>query len=121
MRLDRAAAEPRHGIREHLRPVPRAKCAVELGGRAEVLSVRDRWYVDFARLQRISASAIRTPVAITIAVVKATFVLLYFMHLRWSERLTALFIGAAFVWLGLMMAFTFSDTVTRNLLPFPLR
>ena len=43
------------------------------------------------------------------------------MHLRWSERLTALFIGAAFVWLGLMMAFTFSDVVTRNLLPFPLR
>ena len=69
----------------------------------------------------LDLGAMNTPVAITIAVVKATFVLLYFMHLRWSERLTALFIGAAFVWLGLMMAFTFSDIVTRNLLPFPLR
>ena len=69
----------------------------------------------------VDLGAMNTPVALTIAVVKATLVLLYFMHLRWSERLTALFIGAAFVWLGLMMAFTFSDVMTRNLLPFPLR
>jgi len=64
---------------------------------------------------------LNTPVALTIAVTKATLVLLYFMHLRWSERLAALFIGASFVWLGLLMAFTFSDIVTRFVLPFPIR
>ena len=69
----------------------------------------------------VDLGVFNTPVAITIAVVKATLVLLYFMHLRWSERLTALFIGASFVWLGLMMAFTFADLVTRQLLPFPIR
>jgi cytochrome c oxidase subunit IV len=69
----------------------------------------------------VDMGLLNTPVALTIAVVKATLVLLYFMHLRWSERLTALFIGASFVWLGILMAFTFSDIVTRNLLPYPLR
>lgn len=69
----------------------------------------------------VDLGVMNTPVALTIAVVKATLVLLYFMHLRWSERLAALFIGASFVWLGLLMAFTFSDIMTRVVLRFPIR
>lgn len=69
----------------------------------------------------VDLGALNTPVALTIATVKALFVLLYFMHLRWSERLTSLFIGAAFAWLGILLLFTFSDVMTRVVLPFPLR
>ena len=56
-------------------------------------------------------------VALTIAVTKATLVVLYFMHVRWSSRLTWVFVGAGFFWLAIMVALTLSDYATRNWLP----
>ena len=53
-------------------------------------------------------------VALTIAIVKAVLVVLYFMHLRYSSRLTWVFAGAGFVWLLLMFAFTFADYLSRG-------
>ncbi len=53
-------------------------------------------------------------VALTIAVVKASLVLLYFMHLRYSSRLTPLMVGIAFFWLGIMIVLTMSDIVSRG-------
>lgn len=67
----------------------------------------------------VDLGAMNTPVALLIAITKAAFVLLYFMHLRWSDRMTSLFIGAAFAWFGILMLFTFSDVVTRLVIPFP--
>ena len=52
-------------------------------------------------------------VALTIAVVKATLVVLYFMHVRYSGRLIWLVIAAALVWMAIMFAITFSDYWTR--------
>ena len=52
--------------------------------------------------------------ALTIAVVKATLVLLYFMHLRYSPRLTWLVVSVAFVWLAIMIGLTLSDQLTRT-------
>jgi cytochrome c oxidase subunit 4 len=57
-------------------------------------------------------------VALTIAVVKATLVVLFFMHVRYSGRLIWLVIIAALVWLAIMFALTISDYWTRTwLLP----
>ena len=56
-------------------------------------------------------------VALTIAVVKATFVVLYFMHVRYSSRLVWLVIAAALFWLAIMFALTISDYSTRSWLP----
>jgi cytochrome c oxidase subunit 4 len=53
-------------------------------------------------------------VALTIAVVKATLVVLYFMHMRYSARLVWLVFGSAIFWLGIMFALTFSDYSTRG-------
>jgi cytochrome c oxidase subunit 4 len=53
-------------------------------------------------------------VALTIAVVKASLVMLYFMHLRYSSRLTAVFVAIAFFWLGVMIVLTMSDIVSRG-------
>ena len=53
-------------------------------------------------------------VALTIAIVKASLVLLYFMHLRYSSRLTLLFVGIAFFWLGTMIVLIMSDIVSRG-------
>ena len=56
-------------------------------------------------------------VALTIAVVKATLVVLYFMHVRYSSRLIWLVIAAALFWLAIMFALTISDYSTRSWLP----
>jgi cytochrome c oxidase subunit 4 len=53
-------------------------------------------------------------VALTIAVIKASLVLLYFMHLRYSSRLTVLFVGIAFFWLGTLIVLTMSDVLSRG-------
>jgi cytochrome c oxidase subunit 4 len=52
--------------------------------------------------------------ALTIAIVKAVLVVLYFMHLRDSSRLTWIFAGAGFVWLLLLFAFTMTDYLSRT-------
>ena len=55
-----------------------------------------------------------TIVALTIAVAKATLVVLYFMHVRYSPRLVWLIVGAALFWMAIMFSLTFSDYFTRN-------
>ena len=55
-----------------------------------------------------------TPVALTIAVIKATLVILFFMHVRYSSRLTQLIVAASIFWLGIMLTFTLSDYFFRG-------
>ena len=56
-------------------------------------------------------------VALTIAVTKGLLVVLYFMHVRYSSRLTMVFVAAGFVWLIIMVALTLSDYATRPWIP----
>ncbi|HET6978212.1 MAG TPA: cytochrome C oxidase subunit IV family protein [Pyrinomonadaceae bacterium] len=58
-----------------------------------------------------------TIVAMTIAVTKATFVVLYFMHVRYSARLIWVIMASALFWLVIMFALTFSDYNTRSWIP----
>ena len=53
-------------------------------------------------------------VALAIAAAKALLVILFFMHVRYSSRLTWVFVGAGFFWLAIMMALSFSDFLTRG-------
>jgi cytochrome c oxidase subunit IV len=53
-------------------------------------------------------------VALTIAVIKATAVVLIFMHVRWSSRLTQVIVVSAVFWLLIMLSFTISDYFTRG-------
>ena len=52
-------------------------------------------------------------VALTIAAIKATLVVLFFMHVRYSGKLIWLVIFSALFWLAIMFAITFSDYWTR--------
>src|SRR5262245_55357543 len=52
-------------------------------------------------------------IALSIATAKAVLVALFFMHLLYSGRLVVLVVGAALFWLGIMLALTFSDYLTR--------
>ena len=55
-----------------------------------------------------------TPVALLIASVKGTLVVLYFMHVRWSDRLTWVFALVGFLFLLILIGFTVSDYATRG-------
>src|SRR5262249_33920219 len=56
-------------------------------------------------------------IALTIACIKAALVILYFMHLRYSQRLTWVVFLSALFWLAIMFALTFSDYATRDWFP----
>ena len=58
-----------------------------------------------------------TVIALTIAVIKATLVVLYFMHVRYSSRLIWVIVTAALFWLAILFALTFSDYWTRGWFP----
>ena len=53
-------------------------------------------------------------IALAIASLKATLVVLYFMHARYSAKRTQLVIICAVFWLAIMLALTLSDYVTRD-------
>ena len=57
---------------------------------------------------------LNTIVAMTIAITKATFVVLYFMHVRYSARLVWVIVASALFWLVILFALTFSDYLTRD-------
>jgi cytochrome c oxidase subunit IV len=53
-------------------------------------------------------------VMLAIAVVKATLVVLFFMHVYYSSRLIWVVVVAGFFWLGIMFVLTGSDYLTRG-------
>jgi cytochrome c oxidase subunit IV len=55
-----------------------------------------------------------TVVALGIAFVKATLVVLFFMHVKYSPRLTQVTIAGGLFWLAILIALTLSDFMTRG-------
>ena len=53
-------------------------------------------------------------IALTIACIKATLVVLYFMHVRYSSKLIWVIFASALFWLAILFALTFSDYWTRG-------
>ncbi len=57
--------------------------------------------------------------ALGIALIKATIVVLFFMHVKWGTGLTKLVVASGVVWLLILFAFTLSDYLTRVMLYTP--
>lgn len=57
---------------------------------------------------------LNTVIAMTIAVTKATFVVLYFMHVRYSARLIWVILASALFWMAIMFSLTLADYATRG-------
>ena len=55
-------------------------------------------------------------IMMSIAIFKATLVVLYFMHVRYSDKVVWLLAGSGFLWLAMMIVVTLSDVLTRSLL-----
>ena len=53
-------------------------------------------------------------VMLGIAITKATLVVLYFMHVRWSTRLTWVIAASGFFWLLILFGLTMQDYLTRG-------
>lgn len=57
------------------------------------------------------------PVSMLIAAVKAVMIVLVFMHVRYSHRLTWVFSSAGLLWLAIMLILTIVDYRSRGWLP----
>jgi cytochrome c oxidase subunit 4 len=60
-----------------------------------------------------------TIVALIIACCKATLVVLFFMHLRWSPRTMRVVLLSAILWLAILISLTTTDFFSRDWTPIP--
>ena len=59
-------------------------------------------------------------ITLLIAFTKAALVILFFMHVIYSKKLTAIVAISGFIWFGILLTFTFSDYMTRGWLDPPV-
>jgi len=99
-----AALGPEHTYTEHIVP-PRVYLAIILT--LVALTAMTVWaaFIDLGRFNIV--------VALVIATTKASLVVLYFMHAKYSHRRTQLVIVAGIFWLGLLLFMTLSDYISR--------
>ena len=62
----------------------------------------------------VNMGAMNNVVMLTIACIKALLVILFFMHVRWSTRLTWVVVAAGFFWLLILFGITMTDYLTRG-------
>ena len=60
-----------------------------------------------------------TFLAYTIAVIKGVLIILWFMHVKESSRLTWLFAGASFFFIIILLGLILNDYSTRHVIPQP--
>ena len=65
-------------------------------------------------VSRINLGDLNTPVAMAIAIVKATVVILWFMHVIHSPRMTWIVVISSFLWLAVMFVVFVADYMTRG-------
>jgi cytochrome c oxidase subunit 4 len=70
---------------------------------------------------KIDMGPFNNVVMLTIAIAKATLVILYFMHVRWGSRLTWVIVASSFFWLLILFTFTMMDYMSRGWIPGTLR
>ena len=62
----------------------------------------------------INLGTLNFPVALAIAILKATLVILFFMHVKYSSALTKLICGTAFFFLVILFGLTLTDYLSRG-------
>jgi len=66
---------------------------------------------------KVDMGPLNNVVMLLIAATKATLVILFFMHVRWSSRLTWLVVASGFFWLLILFGITMTDYLTRGWVP----
>ena len=62
----------------------------------------------------VNLGGLNFPVALAIAILKATLVILFFMHGKYSSQMTKLICGTAFFFLIVLFGLTLSDYMSRG-------
>ena len=62
----------------------------------------------------VDLGAMNNVLMLDIAMTKALLVILFFMHVRWSTRLTWLVVASGFLWLLILFGITMTDYLTRG-------
>ena len=70
---------------------------------------------------RMDLGALAMAVALVIAGVKTTLVMLWFMEVKFSEKLIKIIAGAGFFWLAILIALSLADYLTRDWPTLPTR
>jgi cytochrome c oxidase subunit 4 len=70
-------------------------------------------FVDLDKLFGNHVHGLNPIVALVIACTKATLVILFFMHVRYSSKLTMITVCAGFFWLLILITLSLSDYLTR--------
>ena len=65
----------------------------------------------------VDLGVLNNVVMLAIACTKAALVILFFMHVRWSTRLTWVVAASGFFWLLIMFGLTMQDYLTRGWVP----
>ena len=94
------------------------------------ISPKSTYYAIFASLMALTAvtvgvafvnlGALNFPVAIGIAITKATLVVLFFMGVKYSSRLTKMIVGMAIFFLMTMFGLTLTDYLSRGWFASPV-
>jgi cytochrome c oxidase subunit 4 len=89
------------------------------------ISPKSTYYAIFAALMILTGVTVGVaffnlgpfnfPVAISIAITKATLVILFFMHAKYSSTLTKLFVGTAFFFLFILLTLSLTDYLSRGM------
>ena len=67
-------------------------------------------------VSRLNLGYFNLPVAMAVAVTKALLVILIFMEVKYSPKLVQVTAGVGFLFLGIMILYTMTDYLSRNLL-----
>src|SRR5262249_15321991 len=65
----------------------------------------------------VDLGAFNNVVMLVIACTKAALVVLFFMHVRWSTRLTMVVAASGFFWLLILFGLTMQDYLSRGWVP----
>ena len=70
---------------------------------------------------KVDMGPLNNVVMLAIACTKATLVILFFMHVRWSTRLTWVVVMSGFFWLLILFSLGMSDYLSRGWVAGTLR
>jgi cytochrome c oxidase subunit IV len=91
---------------EHAHPTPRLYVVI--------ISILIALTVATWRIAFVDLGIFNPVVALTIACIKAVLVVLFFMHVYYSSRLTKVTVGAGLFWLLILLTLSLLDYASRN-------
>ena len=79
------------------------------------------WVTAWISTKDLGSGSLNVAVALSIAVFKASLVVLFFMHVKYGTKLTKMIVGIGIVWLLMLLFIVMIDLWTRTWMGVPGR